>query len=239
MLRHMESWSLVQSNSQTHANKGEGREIASTSKDRSRPGKEPMGAEEAPKSWYEPVRRPNFEEEIPFVRQSREDNVPKTKGTFRGPHNDSLFEPIFDGQEGEIKSKNGYFMHDEYNYAQNYSYPGEGTCMKSFKQVPEIPRQADIPKVKRANYLIFKDLDRQRAYFFSKRMEQKALNQNNQGRPWMATNQNKEERPWLASKRNTPTSPAPPTSKREYPPQKRVNTEKEVEPQGVQEVLQE
>ncbi|KAG5553324.1 hypothetical protein RHGRI_011256 [Rhododendron griersonianum] len=155
-------------------------------------------------------------------------------------------------------------------------YPKEGIGMKSFKQAPEFPRHADIPKAKRsytnllfepsyggweeeprktqyrdeeryvppqnsdrANYLIFKDLDRQGANFPPKRMEQKALNQNNQGRPWMATNQSKEEKPRLASKRNTPTSPAPPTSKREYPPQKRVNTGKEAVTQGDQEVLQE
>ncbi|KAG5553078.1 hypothetical protein RHGRI_011067 [Rhododendron griersonianum] len=67
MLKHMENWSPVQSNSQTPSNKGEERERASTSRNRCRPRKEPMGAEEVPKSWYEPVRRPNFEEEVLFV----------------------------------------------------------------------------------------------------------------------------------------------------------------------------
>ncbi|KAI8534718.1 hypothetical protein RHMOL_Rhmol10G0118400 [Rhododendron molle] len=45
------------------------------------------------------------------------------------------------------------------------------------------------------NYLIFKDLDRQGANFFPKRMKQKALNQNNPGRPWIAISQSKEEKP--------------------------------------------
>ncbi|KAG5553383.1 hypothetical protein RHGRI_011309 [Rhododendron griersonianum] len=84
-----------------------------------------------------------------------------------------------------------------------------------------------LPKLPGGN--MFKD-------FFPKRIEQKALNQNNQGRPWMAANQSKEEKPWLASKRSTPTSPAPPTSKREYPPQKKVNTGKEAVTQEDHEV---
>ncbi|KAI8533842.1 hypothetical protein RHMOL_Rhmol10G0041400 [Rhododendron molle] len=68
MLKHMENWSSVQSNSQTPSNKGEERERASTSKNRYRLGKEPMGAEEIPESWYEPIRRPNFEEEVLWLR---------------------------------------------------------------------------------------------------------------------------------------------------------------------------
>ncbi|KAI8559798.1 hypothetical protein RHMOL_Rhmol04G0202700 [Rhododendron molle] len=62
MLEHMENWSPIQSNSQTPSNKGAEKEGASTSKNRSRPGKEPMGAEEAPEFWYMPIRRPNFDE---------------------------------------------------------------------------------------------------------------------------------------------------------------------------------
>ncbi|KAG5524284.1 hypothetical protein RHGRI_031079 [Rhododendron griersonianum] len=110
-----------------------------------------MGTEEAPKSWYEPVRKPYFEEEAPFVGQGRENNVPKIQWAFRnGPRNDSLFESIFEGQEGEIKSKNGYYTHDEHNYAQNNGYLGEGIGMKGFKQAPEIPRHTDVPRVKRS-----------------------------------------------------------------------------------------
>ncbi|KAG5549920.1 hypothetical protein RHGRI_015030 [Rhododendron griersonianum] len=150
MLKHMENWSPVQSNSQTPSSKREERERASTCKNRSRLGKEPMGAEEAPESWYEPIRRPNFEEEVPWLRQS---NVPKTQGTFRNePHNDPLFEPTFGGQEREPKSKNGFYMHDEYNSAHNYRYPEEGIGVKSFKQAPEVPRQTDIPRAKRSYF---------------------------------------------------------------------------------------
>ncbi|KAG5565900.1 hypothetical protein RHGRI_001724 [Rhododendron griersonianum] len=111
-------------------------------------------------------------------------------------------------------------------------------CERGGKYRPFINKAKDKGEC-RANYLIFKDLDRQGADFFPKRMEQKALNQNNQGRSWMAVDQSKEEKPWLASKRNTSTSPAPPASKREYPPQKRVNIGKEIVTQGDQEVSQE
>ncbi|KAG5524188.1 hypothetical protein RHGRI_030999 [Rhododendron griersonianum] len=194
MLKHMENWSPVQSNSQIPSNKGEERERANTSKNRSRLGKEPMGAEEVPKSWYEPVRRPNFEEEVLFSKKVLY----------------LLFEPSY-GREEEPQRT-------QYRNEEMY--------------VP--PQKPD-----RANYLTFKDLDRQGADFFPKRMEHKALNQNNQGRPWMATSQSKEVKPWLASKRNTPTSLAPPTLKREYPPQKRAHTGKEAVTQGSQEVPQE
>ncbi|KAG5523809.1 hypothetical protein RHGRI_030711 [Rhododendron griersonianum] len=130
MLKHMENWSPVQVSSQTPPNKAEGRERASTSKDRSGPRKEPIGAEEAPKSWYEPVRRPYFEEETPFVGQGQGNNVPKTQGTFRnGPREDSLFEPIFEGQEEGMRSKYGDYAHDEHNYAHNHGHPGEGIGM--------------------------------------------------------------------------------------------------------------
>ncbi|KAG5565488.1 hypothetical protein RHGRI_001395 [Rhododendron griersonianum] len=244
MLKHMENWSLVQSNSQTPSNKREEKEGASTSKNRSRPGKEPMGAEEAPESWYEPIRRPNFDEEVPLLRQS---NVPKTQGTFRNePHNDPLFEPTFGGQERETKPKNGFYMHDEYNYAHNYrakrsyinplfepSYGWEEEPQRT--QYRNEERYAPYQKPDRANYLTFKDLDMQGADFFPKRMEQKALNQNSQGRPWMAASQSGEVKPWLASKRNTPTSLAPPTSKKEYPPQKKAYTGNEAVTQGRQE----
>ncbi|KAG5565797.1 hypothetical protein RHGRI_001653 [Rhododendron griersonianum] len=92
-----------------------------------------MGAEEAPKSWYEPVRRPYFEEEAPFVGQGRGNNVPKTQGRFRnGPHNDSLFEPIFEGQEEEMKSKYGYYSHDEHSIIMG------------------IPRHTNVPRVRRS-----------------------------------------------------------------------------------------
>ncbi|KAG5557084.1 hypothetical protein RHGRI_007369 [Rhododendron griersonianum] len=148
MLKQMENWSPVQNNSQTPSSKGEERERVSTSKNRSTLGKELMGAEEAPKSWYEPVRRPNFEDKTPFVKQN---DVPKTQGMFRNePHTDSLFKPTFEGQERETKSKKGYYMYDEQDYAYNYRYPEEGIGMRGFKEAPEIPRQTDIPGAKKS-----------------------------------------------------------------------------------------
>ncbi|KAG5540886.1 hypothetical protein RHGRI_020953 [Rhododendron griersonianum] len=69
MLKHMEEWSPIKIGSQASLSKGEVKERVSTSKDRSRLGKEPVGAGEMPKSWYEPVRRPYVDEETSVMGQ--------------------------------------------------------------------------------------------------------------------------------------------------------------------------
>ncbi|KAH7839724.1 hypothetical protein Vadar_007900 [Vaccinium darrowii] len=48
----------------------------------------------------------------------------------------------------------------------------------------------------RANYLIFKDLDRHGVDFFPKRMERKALDQNNERKPWISPSHGRNEKPW-------------------------------------------
>lgn len=75
MLKHMEEWSPIKIGSQASPSKGEVKERVSISKDRSRLGKEPMGAAEMPKSWYDLVRRPYVDEETPVMDQGQRVNV--------------------------------------------------------------------------------------------------------------------------------------------------------------------
>ncbi|KAI8535792.1 hypothetical protein RHMOL_Rhmol10G0201500 [Rhododendron molle] len=42
-----------------------------------------MGADEVPKSLYEPVKKPYVDEEIPKMYHGQSGNVPKSQGAFR------------------------------------------------------------------------------------------------------------------------------------------------------------
>ncbi|KAH7834295.1 hypothetical protein Vadar_014649 [Vaccinium darrowii] len=105
-------------------------------------------------------------------------------------------------------------------------------CESLVQKDSSIAPRTNKKQLVKANYLIFKDLDKQGVDFFPKRMERKALDQNNERKPWVSPNQGRNEKPWLVSKRNVLSSPVPPTSKREYPPSKKVNIEKAPMNQG-------
>lgn len=120
--------------------------------------------------------------------------------------------------------------------ATKKKYVSESSSQKGFKQSHLPMLEASFLECLcmecRANYLIFKDLDRQGVDFFPKRMERKALDQNNERKSWVSPSQGRNEKPWLVSKRNVSSSPVLPASNREYPPSKKVNTGKAPMDQG-------